>query len=195
MGNCVPTRRRRSKCDNGGESEIGNATPPTPPKRDRSMPSIRSEEDVNLDFDFDAVDNSKLWLKTKPFVPPVDGGRVIKVYDGDTITIASKIPIKDSPLYRFSVRLNGIDTPEIKGSDEIEKRVALMARDALSDKILYKDVKLINVQTEKYGRLLAEVVFGGQNMNEWMITQRFAVKYDGGTKKSPDNWEVYHSGN
>lgn len=195
MGNCIPTRRRNSKSGNAGESEIGNATPPTPPKRDRSMPSIRSEEDVNLDFDFDAVDNSKLWLKTKPFVPPVDGGRVIKVYDGDTITIASKIPIKDSPLYRFSVRLNGIDTPEIKGGDEIEKRVALMARDALSDKILYKDVKLINVQTEKYGRLLAEVVFGGQNMNEWMITQRFAVKYDGGTKKSPDNWEVYHSGN
>ena len=70
-----------------------------------------------------------------------------------------------------------------------------MARDALSEKILYKDVELINVQTEKYGRLLAEVVFNGQNMNEWMITQRFAVKYDGGTKQSPDNWETYHKGN
>ena len=192
MGNCVPTRRRQKY---EGETEIGNARPPTPPKRDRSMLSIRSEEDVKLDFDFDSVDNSKLWLKTKPFVPPVEGGRVIKVYDGDTITIASTIPIKDSPLYRFSVRLNGIDTPEIKGSDEIEKRVALLARDALSEKILYKDVKLINVQTEKYGRLLAEVVFNGQNMNEWMITQRFAVKYDGGTKQSPDNWETYHKGN
>ena len=192
MGNCVPTRRRQ-KSD--GESEIGAARPPTPPKRDRSMPSVRSEEDVKLDFDFDSVDNSKLWLKTKPFVPPVVGGRVIKVYDGDTITIASTIPIKDSPLYRFSVRLNGIDTPEIKGSNEIEKRVALLARDALSEKILYKDVELINVQTEKYGRLLAEVVFCGENMNEWMITKRFAVKYDGGTKKSPDNWEVYHKGN
>jgi endonuclease YncB( thermonuclease family) len=192
MGNCVPTRRRQKS---EGESEIGTACPPTPPKRDRSMLSIRSEEDVKLDFDFDSVDNSKLWLKTKPFVPPVKGGRVIKVYDGDTITIASTIPIKDSPLYRFSVRLNGIDTPEIKGSDEIEKRVALLARDALSEKILYKDVELINVQTEKYGRLLAEVVFNGQNMNEWMITQRFAVKYDGGTKQSPDNWETYHKGN
>lgn len=192
MGNCVPTRRRQKS---QGESEIGTARPPTPPKRDRSMLSIRSEEDIVLDFDFDSVDNSKLWLKTKPFVPPVNGGRVIKVYDGDTITIASTIPIKDSPLYRFSVRLNGIDTPEIKGSDEIEKRVALLARDALSEKILYKDVELINVQTEKYGRLLAEVVFNGQNMNEWMITQRFAVKYDGGTKQSPDNWETYHKGN
>ena len=28
----------------------------------------------------------------KSFVPPVTSGRVIKVYDGDTITIASKVP-------------------------------------------------------------------------------------------------------
>ena len=192
MGNCVPSRRRQKY---EGEKEIGDACPPTPPKRDRSMLSIKSEEDVVFDFDsIDSIDNDKLWMKTKPFVPPVSGGRVIKVYDGDTITIASTIPIKNSPLYRFSVRLNGIDTPEIKGSDEIEKRVALMARDALSEKILYKDVELINVKTEKYGRLLAEVVFNGENMNEWMISKRFAVEYDGGTKKSPDNWETYHKG-
>ena len=29
------------------------------------------------------------WQDTTPFVPPVDKGIVIKVYDGDTITIAS----------------------------------------------------------------------------------------------------------
>ena len=56
------------------------------------------------------------------FVPPVNSGRVIKVYDGDTITIASKVPgLKNSPIYKFSVRLNGIDTPEIKGKNEDEK--------------------------------------------------------------------------
>ena len=170
-----PSRRR----------QISDACPQHHLKRDRSMPSIKSKEqrkqdniddsDDYYDGDFDdinKIDNDKLWMKTKPFVPPVSGGRVIKVYDGDTITIASTIAIKNSPLYRFSVRLNGIDTPEIKGSDEIEKRVALMARDALVKKILYKDVELINVKTEKYGRLLAEVVFNGENMNEWMISKR-----------------------
>ena len=55
------------------------------------------------------------WKDTIPFIPPISGGVVIKVYDGDTITIASKLPYKKSPLYRFSVRLNGIDSPEIKG--------------------------------------------------------------------------------
>ena len=44
-----------------------------------------------------------------PFVPPLTEGIVVKVYDGDTITIASKMPWKDSPYYRFSVRINGIN--------------------------------------------------------------------------------------
>ena len=135
------------------------------------------------------------WKDTIPFVAPITQGRCIKVYDGDTITIAGKLPYKHSPIYRFSVRLNGIDTPEIKGKDDDEKECAKLARDALKELILNKTVHLRNVQTEKYGRLLAEVVFCGENMNEWMITKRFAVKYDGGTKKSPDNWETYHNGN
>ena len=39
------------------------------------------------------------WADTVEFTFPIQGGRVIKVYDGDTITIASKLPFNDSPLY------------------------------------------------------------------------------------------------
>ena len=46
----------------------------------------------------------------KPFVPPISEGMVVKVYDGDTITIVSQLPYPSSPYYRFSVRLNGIDS-------------------------------------------------------------------------------------
>jgi len=41
------------------------------------------------------------WEDTTPFVFPISGGQVIKVYDGDTITIASKLPYDSSPLYRL----------------------------------------------------------------------------------------------
>ena len=69
-----------------------------------------------------------------------------KVYDGDTITIASKVPgLLDSPIYKFSVRLNGIDTPEIKGRNEEEKSIAVKARDALSGLIMGKDILLKNL--------------------------------------------------
>ena len=135
------------------------------------------------------------WKDTIPFVAPINQGRCIKVYDGDTITIASKLPYKHSPIYRFSVRLNGIDTPEIKGKDEDEKKCAVLARDALKDLIVGRKVELRNVQTEKYGRILAEVYCDNINLNEWMVNQRFAVKYDGGTKVSPKSWMEYHTNN
>ncbi len=133
------------------------------------------------------------WKDTIPFVPPVGDCLCIKVYDGDTITVASKMPWSESPLYRFSVRLNGIDTPEIKGKDEAEKRIAVKARDALGEKILQKQLMLKNVTTEKYGRLLADVYCNGVHLNKWMIDQRYAVEYDGGTKNSPANLETFHN--
>ena len=135
--------------------------------------------------------NDIKWEDTVEFTFPIEGGRVIKVYDGDTITIASKLPFADSPLYRLSVRLNGIDTPEIKGKTEDEKLAAKQTRDALAGLILNKYVTLKNIQTEKYGRILADVYFGDLHLNEWLIKEKYAVKYDGGTKKTPTSWLKY----
>jgi endonuclease YncB( thermonuclease family) len=29
-------------------------------------------------------------------------------------------------------------------------------------------------------------------LNEWMIKEKYAVKYDGGTKVAPSSWLKYH---
>jgi micrococcal nuclease len=133
------------------------------------------------------------WEDTVEFTFPITGGKVIKVYDADTITIATRLPFKDSPLYRLSVRLNGIDAPEIKGKDisNEEKEAAIIARDVVSKMILHKDVVLKNIQTEKYGRVLADVYIDNINLNEYLITHKYAVKYDGGTKVKPISWLKY----
>jgi endonuclease YncB( thermonuclease family) len=136
--------------------------------------------------------NDITWKDTFEFTFPIKGGRVIKVYDGDTITIASKLPYNESPLYRFSVRLSGIDAPEIKGKSEDEKVAAKKARDALAELVLNKFVTLKNVKNEKYGRILADVYLNDLNINMWMIKERYAVLYDGGTKNSPDSWLSYN---
>ncbi len=39
------------------------------------------------------------WDATVPFIPPVEKCHVIKVYDGDTITVAANLPF-DKTLYR-----------------------------------------------------------------------------------------------
>ena len=131
------------------------------------------------------------WEDTTAFTMPITGGQVIKVYDGDSITIAAYLPMDSSPLFRFSVRLNGIDTPEIKGKNEDEKAAAKAARDALSDLILHKYIMLKNVDTEKYGRILADVYLDDLCINDWLIKEHYAVKYDGGTKKPPISWLKY----
>jgi endonuclease YncB( thermonuclease family) len=128
---------------------------------------------------------------TVEFTFPIKGGRVIKCYDADTITIASKLPYKESPLYRLSVRLSGIDAPEIKGKSEEEKELAKQARDFVSNLILNKYVRLENVESEKYGRILADVYIGDVHLNELLIKERYAVKYGGGTKLKPTSWLKY----
>ena len=130
------------------------------------------------------------WQTTIPFVPPVYSGKVIKVYDGDTITIATRLPFPNSPVYRFSVRLLGIDSAEIKGKTFEEKACAVAARDALSAKIFGKMVVLKNVSTEKYGRILADVYLDNLHLNQWMLDQKLAVEYDGGTKHKPAEWQT-----
>jgi endonuclease YncB( thermonuclease family) len=146
---------------------------------------------INKDFMNDGIDIQ--WEDTIEFKFPVKGGRVIKVYDGDTITIAAKMPYPDSPLYRLSVRLNGIDTPEIKGKavTEDEKEAAKVARDFVSNLVLNKYVRLENVNNEKYGRILADVYIGNVFLNELLLKERYAVKYDGATKKKPSSWLKY----
>ena len=138
-------------------------------------PSQKKQQNDNLSDNQDEW----TWKTTKPYVPPITGGKVIKVYDGDTITVATKLPFPGSPVYRFQVRLNGIDAPEMHGTD---KSSSLPSRDILSNKILGKNVSLKNVTTEKYGRILADVFFEDQDLSLWMIDSDLAVEYHGGTK-------------
>jgi endonuclease YncB( thermonuclease family) len=128
---------------------------------------------------------------TPEFIAMVPIGKVLKVYDGDTITIAGRIG-NTGNLYRFSVRLNGIDTPEIKGQTEGEKKIAAIARDFVAGKIMDKVVTLSNIEMEKYGRLLADVTFDKENIAQSLIKACLAVKYDGGTKASVD-WEALYA--
>ena len=140
----------------------------------------------------DKLDNPIEWKDCAPFVPPIDSGVVIKVYDGDTITIASRLPYLGSPLYRFSVRLNGLDCPEIKSKNEYEKDCAHLAKKEVTNLCLNKIVFLKNVQTEKYGRVLADVYIGELHLNDHLLKKRLAVAYDGGTKICPNNWMDYY---
>lgn len=130
---------------------------------------------------------------TIPYIPPITCGKVIKVYDGDTITIATKLPYDGSPIYRFSVRINGIDCPEMKTQDRNERTCANIAKQKVCNMIFNKVVHLKNVKLEKYGRILADVYLQDISVGDMLCKCNLAVKYDGGTKKSPKDWLEYYN--
>jgi len=141
---------------------------------------------------FSYLDNAT-YKNTIPFVPPIQYGKVVKVYDGDTLTLATKLNYEDSPIYRFQVRLNGIDCPEMKTTNQTEKQCAKLAKQLITETALNKIVELRDVQLEKYGRILAKVYCEGVCLNELLCEKHLAVSYDGGTKKCPDDWMVFYN--
>ena len=57
-------------------------------------------------------------------------------------------------------------------------------------------IKLENVKTEKYGRILADIFLKDEpkiSIGTWLIEQKLAVSYDGKKKISPENWLEYHN--
>lgn len=152
------------------------------------IPSVILNPDPNPDPKIPApfVDHTDYfpitYKDTKPFVPQITQGKVIKVYDGDTITIASRF-YDDPCIWRFSVRLRGIDTPEMKGGNVLERIKAKEAQSALERLIFMKMVKLKNVSTEKYGRVLADVYLDDLHINQYMLDNRYANSYNGRKKK------------
>ena len=123
-----------------------------------------------------------VYADTVPFVPNIRSGMVVKVYDGDTITIAAQpVGCADS-IYRFSVRLRGIDTAEMTSKDPTMKMLAVKARDYVADKCLNQEVVLGNIACDKYGRVLANVFVNDLCLNKELLDRGLAIPYNGGTK-------------
>lgn len=107
---------------------------------------------------------------------------VTKVYDGDTFTvnIANVHPIIGEAI---SIRIIGIDTPELKSKNPKTKAKACQARDYVANRLHQaKVIELVNIQRDKYFRILAEVFVDGINLGDELIEVGHAQPYDGGTK-------------
>jgi len=104
--------------------------------------------------------------------------RVIKVYDGDTITVDIDLGLG---IWKKNVkiRLFGINTPELRGVPEEQKVKGRAARDFLYDMILGELVVIETVKDKegKYGRLLGTVWLNDLNINQHLIDVGHAVEY------------------
>ncbi len=100
---------------------------------------------------------------------------VTKVYDGDTITVDFDLGF-GILIRKQKIRLYGINTPEVRGS---EKPEGIISRDALRERILGKvvTIKTFRDKKGKYGRWLGEVFIGEENINKWLISEGYGKEY------------------
>lgn len=107
-----------------------------------------------------------------------------RVYDGDTVFVeipvdvgfGIKVVICGSDGKGEPLRLFGIDAPELRGKD---KKKGIESRDALRRMLpvgAEVEVETIKDKKGKYGRYLTIIHVDGENVNEWMVRNGFAVR-------------------
>ncbi len=93
--------------------------------------------------------------------PDVKVSRLLRVIDGDTFacdinehsTIAGK---------NISIRLRGINTPELRSKDSEERKSAILEKQRLSDLLNNaRVIELRNIDRDKYFRIDADVYIDG----------------------------------
>ena len=89
-----------------------------------------------------------------------------KCYDADTVHLV--IPYNNG-YYRWTCRLEEIDSAEIKSKNKEERIYAMRARDYLKNLILDKIVNVKCGKFDKYGRLLVYISINNININDDLV--------------------------
>lgn len=121
--------------------------------------------------------------------------KVVSVYDGDTITVATRL--KGEQFWLYKLRLLGLDTPEIHPRYSTPDRARHQAAAQLVNEHLVAKIPLGSVivvefsKEDKYGRALGTLhttrysfgsYYKNENVNRWLIDMGYALPYTGGAK-------------
>lgn len=113
-----------------------------------------------------------------------DNVSIASVYDGDTFKINLNCSLA---VYceKVPVRVLGVDTAEIKGQTEREKKLAQQAKEFTKNFLAQAPIALSNCTRDKYFRLLCDVTNGeGKNLAKELIKAKLGYEYWGGTKSN-----------
>ncbi len=104
---------------------------------------------------------------------------IVKIFDGDTIQV------KGFGL-KFTIRLVGIDTPELGRKGQKRQPYSLQAKQKLILLLQKKTISLKQYGMGGYNRVLAEIFVNETNINLEMVRSGFAEVYRGKRSKKFD---------
>ena len=142
-------------------------------------PATATNPNVNLDLAAAAIEKGEdpyqfLPTTESQTIPEVISGEVISVVDGDTIDLKRL----SGEVYR--IRMVGIDAPEF--STMAGKASAKFLTDLIHGKIVTAEIDPKN-QKDKYGRILARILYNNVDINKKMLSEGYAQYYFIGENK------------
>jgi micrococcal nuclease len=107
-----------------------------------------------------------------------------RVVDGDTIDVNIDLGFSII-LKKQRVRLLGIDAPESRTRDLVEKEKGLAAKAKVQEMCPEGSNIVIKTYLDKkgkYGRLLGEIIIDDVNLNNYLVEHGFATEYLSGRR-------------
>lgn len=111
--------------------------------------------------------------------PYVYAARIVRVYDGDTVFVDIDLGLQVW-MHDQAIRLWGVNAPEVRG---VERPQGLASRDWLRGRLDGVDlwIRTYKDRQGKYGRWLAELFDGDENINASLVAAGHATLVAGVT--------------
>ena len=107
-------------------------------------------------------------------------GRVVRIADGDTITVL------DASDTQHRIRLAGIDAPES------HQAFGTQSKKNLSEMVFGKDVTVVYQKTDQYGRLVGKILLYGKDINLEQVKAGMAWHYkEYQREQTPEDRDLY----
>ena len=121
--------------------------------------------------------------------------KIKKVVDGDTVDVDIDLGF-GVWLHKERVRIMGIDTPESRTRDKVEKLFGLASKEKLKELLPLSSMQVLVVEEYdakgKFGRILGDFEIEDKRVTDILIEEGHAVAYFGGSK---EEIELKHQAN
>jgi micrococcal nuclease len=125
--------------------------------------------------------------------------KVLRVVDGDTVDVDIDLGF-GVWMHKERVRMMGIDTPESRTRDLVEKAFGLASKERLKELLPVGSMSILKTEIDKsgedkkgkFGRILGDFFIDDRRATDILIEEGHAVAYFGGSK---DEIQMKHMAN
>jgi len=116
--------------------------------------------------------------------------KILRVVDGDTVDVDIDLGF-GIWMHKERVRMMGIDTPESRTRDKVEKTFGLASKNRLKELLPVGSIGVLKTEIDrsgedkkgKFGRILGDFLIDDKRATDILIEEGHAVAYFGGSKE------------